>query len=484
MSIAMRRFRTGVVFSVGWSAAVLLSLAHLSAADWPRFRGPNGTGVAETASLPAEFGPAKNLVWRVPLPPGHSSPVVSGNRIFLTAVESEKLYTIALDRESGKELWRRESPRPRSEPLDKRNNPASPTPAAADSAVYVFFGDYGMLAYDFDGNELWRTPLGPFNNLYGMGASPIVAGNSVVLVCDHAGESFIIALDRATGKQRWRTARPEAVSGHSTPVVYRPEGRNAQILAPGSFLIDAYNAEDGSRAWWVYGLTSEMKSVPVLDGDTVFINGYNTPHNDPGKHKEIPPLAEVLATHDRNRDGKIARDESPDDFTRGAFPFIDLDRDGSLDAAEWKMYVAAMAAENGLLAIRVRGHGDMTARNVKWKYQRAVPQLPSTLLYRGILYMINDGGILTTFDPATGTVLKQGRLREAIDHYYASPVAADGKVFIVSETGIVTVLKAGGEQEAMATNGLGENCYATAAIADDRIYIRTVNALYAFGLSR
>jgi hypothetical protein len=189
-----------------------------------------------------------------------------------------------------------------------------------------------------------------------------------------------------------------------------------------------------------------MKSVPVLDRDTVFINGYNTPFNDPGKHKEIPTFTEVLAKHDANRDRKIARGEAPDDFTRGILPFIDNDRDGSLDAAEWKMYIASMAAENGLLAIRAGGHGDMTARNVKWKYQRAVPQLPSTLLYRGVLYMINDGGILTTFDPATGEVLKQGRLRDAIDHYYASPVAADGKVFIASQTGIVSVLKAGAEQ--------------------------------------
>jgi hypothetical protein len=267
-------------------------------------------------------------------------------------------------------------------------------------------------------------------------------------------------------------------------VIYQPEGRNAQILAPGSFLLDAYDVEDGSRAWWVYGLTSEMKSVPVLDGETVFINGYNTPHNDPGKHKEVPPLAEVLTAHDGNRDGKIARDEAPDDYTRGAFPYIDLDRDGLLDAAEWKMYIASMAAENGLLAIRAGGNGDRTAHNIKWKYQRAVPQLPSTLLYQGVLYMINDGGILTTFDPATGEVVKQGRLREAIDHYYASPVAADGKVFIVSETGIVTVLKAGGEQQVIATNVLGEASYATPAIAAGRIYIRTVDGIYAFGLSR
>src|SRR5258706_15912168 len=140
-----------------------------------------------------------------------------------------------------------------------------------------------------------------------------------------------------------------------------------------------------------------------------------------------------------------------------------------------------MAAENSLMAVRLGGHGDVTTTNIEWKFHKSIPQLPSTLLYRGVLYMINDAGVLTTLDPATGTAHKQARLRGVSDRYYASPVAADGKVFIAAHSGNVAVLKAGAEQELLATNAMGEEIFATPAIADGRLYVRTVAALYCFG---
>jgi hypothetical protein len=140
-----------------------------------------------------------------------------------------------------------------------------------------------------------------------------------------------------------------------------------------------------------------------------------------------------------------------------------------------------MAAENALLAIRPGARGDTTTAGPLWKYQRAVPQLPTALLYQNVLYMLNDTGVLTTLDPATGAVFKQGRVRGVADRYFASPVAADGKVFLISETGMVTVLKAGGQQEILAVNELDDECFATPAIADGRIYIRTRSTLYCFG---
>jgi outer membrane protein assembly factor BamB len=140
-----------------------------------------------------------------------------------------------------------------------------------------------------------------------------------------------------------------------------------------------------------------------------------------------------------------------------------------------------MAAENGLLAIHPGGKGDVTAGNILWKYQKPVPQVPSTLLYKGVLYMVNDGGLLISFDPKTGSVIKQGRLQGAIDKYFASPVAADDKVFLIGEAGAVSVLKAGGDWQVMAVNNLDDECFATPAIADGKIYIRTRSALYCFG---
>jgi outer membrane protein assembly factor BamB len=140
-----------------------------------------------------------------------------------------------------------------------------------------------------------------------------------------------------------------------------------------------------------------------------------------------------------------------------------------------------MASENGLLAIKLGGKGDQTLSAIRWRYSKPVPQVPSTLLYKGVLYMINDSGILISFDPATGKVIKQGRLAGAIDKYFSSPVAADDKVFLIGEGGAVSVLKAGGDWQVLKVNELDDETFATPAIADGRIYIRTRGALYCFG---
>jgi hypothetical protein len=140
-----------------------------------------------------------------------------------------------------------------------------------------------------------------------------------------------------------------------------------------------------------------------------------------------------------------------------------------------------MASENGLLAIRLGGRGDMTETAVRWRYQRPVPQVPSTLLYQGALFMVNDSGILTSFDPATGAVLKQGRLKGAIDKYFASPVGADGKVFLISQDGTVSVVSATGAWDVLTVNALGDEVFATPAIGGGRLYVRTASMLYAFG---
>jgi outer membrane protein assembly factor BamB len=454
--------------------------AAAGADDWSRFRGPNGNGLQETGALPAELSAPKNVLWKTALPPGYSSPVVSGDLIFLTAFEGEKLLTLALDRASGKERWRRESPRDRREKLDRRNGPASPTPVADGKNVYVFFPDYGLLSYTFAGEERWRTPLGPFNNIYGMGASPVLAGDLVVLVCDQNRGSFAAAFRQSDGREVWRTPRPEALSGHSTPIVYDPPGGPLQVIAPGSFRMDAYAATTGEIVSWVNGLPGEMKSGPVLVGGIIYINGFSTPENDAGRTVIVPPFPEVLAKQDADKNGKISLPEVPDERTRRYFVFADLDEDGAINEAEWRMWAAGSASENGLLAFQAGGRGDQTGKSLRWRYSRSVPQLPTTLVYRGVVYMVNDGGILTTLDAGTGSVKKQARLRGAIDNYYASPVGGDGKVYIVSQSGVVVVLDAARDQEILSTGELGDEVYATPAIAGGRIFIRTRGALYCF----
>ena len=466
--------------------SVLLAMMTVAAAasdtDWSRFRGPNGSGISATKNLPTEFGPEKNVIWKVDLPQGYSSPIIHDNRIFLTALRDQTLVTIAVDRTTGKVLWERAAPRSRTEKLDKRNRPAAASAATDGEHVAVFFGDYGLITYDVNGKELWKQPLGPFNNIYGMGASPIIVGDKVILSCDQSTNSFIAAWNKKTGKEVWRTPRTEARSGHSTPIVWTPRGGRPQILLPGSFLLGAYDPADGKRLWWVGGLSFEMKSTPVIHGDTLYINGFGSDENNVGSQIQVMTTIEAFEKHDANKDGQFTREELPSQHARRYFSFMDLNGDKLMSRDEWDYYKAAMESENGMLAIRLGGSGDMTAKSVRWKYHRGIPQLPSPLVYEKVLYMVNDnGGILTMLDPESGKLLKQGRLPGGSDTFYASPVAGDGKVYIASEKGHVFVLPPGPTIEPIAVNDLQDGIYATPALVDGRIYLRTLNTLYCFG---
>jgi outer membrane protein assembly factor BamB len=462
--------------------ATLLTMPLAAApVDWSRFRGPNGSGLSEATRIPTEFGPDRNVIWRLPLPQGHSSPILFENRIYLTAFRGDELVTLAIDRLAGKILWERSAPTVKTRLIDKRNNAASPSPAVEANGVYVFFPDYGLIAYDAAGKELWKRPLGPFNNIYGMGASPVIVGNLLVLACDQSLGSYVMALDKRTGKEVWKVNRPEAKSGHSTPILWRGSDGRDQILLPGSFLLTAYDAATGKKLWWVGGLSFEMKSTPIIKGDTIYVNGYGAPVNDPGNKVTVPTAAEVWKTADVNGDGVLQKTEFPKYTQAFWFDVADLDINGSLNQDEWAYYRAALDSENGMLAIRLGGSGDMTDKAIRWKYQRSVPQLPSPLLYGNVLYMVNDNGIVTVLNPDTGELLKQGRLTGAPGPVFASPVAADGHVYFTTEAGAVVVVLPGADLTVKTVNALNEDAYATPAIADGRLYVRTTQALYAFG---
>lgn len=467
---------------------VLLTLSATTD-EWSQFRGPNGTGVSATKGLPTEFGPQKNVIWKAALPPGHSSPVLTRDRIFVTAHDKEKLFVICLDRQTGKILWQREVPRSHPDRLQNVNNPASPSPVTDGSNVYVFFQGFGLISYDAAGKERWKHPLGPFNIFFGFGASPILVDDKVILPVDQDNPtSYMIAVDKNTGRLRWKVDRPVVISGYSTPIVYQPPKGPKQIIVPESFQLSAYSSENDKRVWWVRGLACEMKSIASHDSEYLYINGWGFPQNQPGQQVKTTSFEEGLTTYDKNKDNLIAKTEVSrdgggpmDKMLSAAFEAFDLDRDEKLNTRDWEVFRAMMASENGLLAIKMGGEGDQTANAIRWRYQKPVPQVPSTLLYQGVLYMINDSGILLSFDPATGKVLKQGRLHGAIDKYFSSPVAADDKVFVIGQGGQVSVVKAAGEWEVLAVNELDDECFATPAIADGRIYIRTRSALYAFG---
>lgn len=459
----------------------VVSLTAAEPPDWPRFRGPNGSGISTATNVPTEFGPEKNLLWRLPLPPGHSSPILHGERIYLTAYRGDTLVTIAIDRQAGRIIWERAAPPVKAKIVDKRNNPASPSPAVEADGLFVFFPDYGLIAYDASGAERWKMALGPFSNIYGMGASPVIVGDLVVLACDQSVGSYIMAVDKRTGAVRWKVDRPEAKSGHSTPIVWRgPDGKD-QILLPGSFLLTAYDAATGRKLWWVGGLSFEMKSTPVVGGDTIYVNGYGAPVNDPGNKVTVPPADEVWKAADADGNGLLSKAEFPRFTPAFWFDVADLDLSGGLTKDEWAYYRAALDSENGMLAIRLGGSGDMTDTAIRWKYLRSVPQLPSPLLYQRVLYMVNDNGIVTMLNPDTGALIRQGRLTGALGPHFASPVAADGHIYFTTEAGAVVVVSPGGDLTPTTINDLREDTYATPSFADGRIYVRTVAALYAFG---
>lgn len=459
---------------------LLLSCSLAFAGDWPQFRGPNSSGVSDATGLPLEFGPGKNVVWRTPLPPGHSSPVLTADRIFLTAFAGDKLETICLARNTGKILWRREVPRPRKQPLHANNSPASPSVVTDGTNAYAFFTDFGLISFAPDGRERWRHPLGPFNNPFGMGASPVLAGKILLQNCDSETGSFLIALDRDTGAGKWRVERPDAARGFSTPLLYKPADGPLEVLVAGSYRLTAYAVENGETVWWVGGLTWQLKPTPVMDRDTIYVLGW-AGGADTGQQEDVPPFEEVLRNWDKNHDGKLSRDEIPDKRILDNWAETDLDGDGFLGERDWAFYRRKRSVQNGMNAFRLGGHGDMTEKNFLWRYTKSLPNAPSPLLYKNVLYMTKEGGILTALDPATGSVLKQGRLVGAPGAYFASPVAADGKLFTVSEEGKVAVVKPGANWEILRVNDLGDECHATPAIVDGRIYVRTHTALWCFG---
>jgi outer membrane protein assembly factor BamB len=466
-------------------AAVLLSITNLMALEqtrsddaWLGFRGTNGTGVAESSALPAEFGRDKNALWKTVVPFGRSSPVVARDRIFLTASEGEKLLTLALDANTGKIVWRRDLQRARHMSIFKGNDPASPSPASDGTNVYVFFAELGLISYTADGRERWRLPLGPFKSFYGMGGSPIVHDGTVLLVCDQRTGSFIIAVDAQTGKPRWKQERPSYIEGFSTPVIYRTSQGPPQVIVQGSGLLDAYSLTTGERLWWVRQVGSYPKGVPAIGAERVIVTAQGA--DEP----MFPPFEVSLKESDENHDGLLQFEEAKKKHPEAAehWGWVDANGDGAVDRAEYDLIRSSNAMGHGLMAIRLEGGSrDATEARTAWRIQKQYPNVASPLLYRDVVYTVKDGGVVMSVDAVKGDVLKTGRLEGALEEYFSSPVAADGKVFMTSVSCKVSVLCAGAQWELLKVNDLGEECWATPAIARNRIFVRTRTTVYAFG---
>jgi outer membrane protein assembly factor BamB len=412
---------------------------------WPQWRGPSGQGVSDEKNLPTAWNTVSNIKWKTAIPGrGHSSPIVWGNRIFLTtAIEGEavpgakavkhmngnqeflhpdsigadrkhQFQVIAIDRKTGKIAWTQTAFE--GTPYDNRHRKSSyaaSTPATDGSNVYAFFGTEGLFAYSMDGKLKWKADLGKLGTVgMGTGTSPILYRDLVIVQCDEEnGESsFIVAVNKLTGKEVWRTPRKVQVSW-STPLLVQ-NSKRAELIASGTEFVIAYDPATGQELWRHNGVKSNAIPSPVANNEVVFVSA--------------------------------------------GFP-------------------AKIA-----MAISLGGNGDL-ADTVVWKYAKGTAYVPSPILYGDYLYLTSDRGVLTCLDAKTGEVKYEGGRVPVPASFTASPVAFDGKILLTSEDGDTFVVKAGPKHEILGTNSVGEPVYASPAVADGNIFIRGERNLYCIG---
>jgi outer membrane protein assembly factor BamB len=485
---------------------VLLAVLGLDAqrpddAGWPQFRGPNATGIAAgTAAPPTEFGPSKNLLWKTALSSGHSSPVIWGDRIFLTGFNTErkKLEVMALNRTTGAVLWHRDVPVDQLEPVHEISSPATATPVVDGERVYVYFASFGLIAYDLDGNQKWSVPLPHVEVPFGSGTSPVRAGELIILNRHAPTDPFLMAIDRRSGKVVWRVAHqfPAGMAAppasYSTPVV---AGREIVVHGPGR--IDAYDLTTGERRWWV-SVASTGTSTPAVSGDIVYVATW-FPFGEADQLPPLPDFATAVRQYDSDHSGTLSQAELPANlmvFTRpdtsgvpGAsktarevFGWFDSNKDGAIDAGEWAGVLDSfkeLKTEHGLVAVKAGGQGDVTASHVLWKEKSSIPEVPSPLVYQNRVYLVRNGGIVSCLDATTGKLVYRARLG-AGGPYYSSPIEAGNRLIAASAEGTVVIFGTGDTLDVLARNDLGEPIFATPAVSNGVLYVRTASALSAF----
>lgn len=459
---------------------LLLPLAFAMESDWPRFRGPNGNGFPADDKAPVEFALDRNVVYKAKIPAGNSSPILLNGRLFLTGHEGDDRFVLCYEAATGKELWRRATKKVRSETVHPLNGPTTPTPTTDGENIYALIPEFGIISYTIDGKERWRSPMGPFDTIQGVATSPVYAEGSVILFLDQPMESYLVALEAKTGKQRWKVDRPTGLlGGYSTPLIYKPSKGPTQIVISGAVELTGYQATTGERMWWIRGLTYAPAAPPILSQDKIYMV-------EPSSE---PDTFDRAARFDKNKDGKVSLDELnmekiDERIWYKILKSIDHhygNGDGSVDEEEWKKSLGSSNNLGGLNAIKLGGNGDITETATQWRVMKGMPYVTAPLLYRDVIYIVRNGGVLTSYNPANGEIQKQERVKEALGEYYASPVAAGGKLYLVSKEGKLSILKTGAQWTVESVIDLNEQVIATPAVANGKLYVRTATQLYCFG---
>ena len=505
------RRQPGAIIHAGMYATSLLLLTLVTSgqqakAHWNQFRGPNGQGVALAGGIPVHFSPETNLLWKTAVPASHSSPVIWENHVFLTASEpahSSELVTLAINRADGKVLWKQVVQAETRVGFHPLNNPASSTPAADDQHVYAYFGTFGLLCYDHAGTRVWQRRLDTPPSKYGMATSPILYRDTVILVLDgDNGSSRLLAVHRDTGKTVWEQPRSLFKAGWSTPMIFR-QGEVDELVVLGSKRLTAYDPSTGAEIWWAGGFPDETVGVPVTGDGLLFASGAALGGRGDDNLDAAATWKMTVEEFDRDRDNQVQRDEMTAGFAfiqRPELPkshpgyglpvrdmdvllkIFDHDKNGVISEREWMNTMSGFAAISHptFTAIRPGATGDARRSHVAWEIRRGIPETSSPLYFRGRLYLMRDGGLLTCLKASTGTEIFRERIG-ASGQYIASPIAAGDKLIVASVPGIVTVIRVDDELRILARNDFKEEIFATPAIVEDKIYLRTTGHLYALG---
>ena len=453
-----------------------------TADDWPQFRGVGGRGLAESSrSLPTEIGPeSEHIAWKIAFPPGHSSPVLHGKRLFLTAVRDKALVTIAVSRSKGEILWEQKAPYKKLEEIHAIGSHAQPSPATDGKRVVSLFGSSGLYCHDVDGRLLWKKEMGPFNNDFGAGTSPVIVDDLVITVQDHDTDSFVAAYDKKTGRLAWKTDRAEFPRNYCSPVIWRVGGKK-QIIVAATLRVVGYDLETGKELWTVRGLSRAVCNTPVVGGDgKLYVAGWAR-GGDIDERISVEPFAKLVAARDKNKNGTLEREELEKGHAiERRYPQVDRDKTGTITRKEYEYYRNLFdVARNVVMAIKPGASGDATKSHVAWEYRRHIPFCASPLFFNNTVFTVKDGGILTSLDARSGKPLQTKRVAGA-GNYYSSPVAGDGKVYLLDQKGRLSVVSGEGKWKVLHRAQFGEETYATPAIVDGRIYLRTDGHLYCF----
>ena len=469
-----------------------------SAEDWPQFRGPNCSGISvSSASLPVEFSESHNVRWSVDLGDGIGCPVVAAGRVFTSAMlDKDTVGLFAFDAASGKQLWKRTWPAGNLPDIHEANSHASSTPAADAKHVYFYFSTLGMMALDAqDGHDVWHCPLPEpyFVFKWGPAMSPVLYRNLLLFVQDDDLSPALYAIDRRTGKVRWKDDRSDMAVNYSHPVICETD-RGDEIVVGGTGLLIGYDPKNGRRLWQARTLLRNIKTTPVVHDGIIYVSLQSS-----GIANQWLRAADVVDTG--NADGKLTKAEMqafvgertiPEAFFRKTFDRGDVNHDGVLAGEELDKaflhpenfagapFSAGKPAEQFILAVRGGGRGDVTDSHLVWKHPtRHTDHVVSPLVVDQRMLLIKGGGIATCFDTAAGkSIFGPGRIRNESD-YLASPVYGDGKIYAAGENGRVAVLRNAPELDVLAVNDVGSPVVGTPAIADGVLYLRTRSNLLA-----